>query len=251
MGERAAANPPEHLAALGPVPEDPMQRIEWVEKAAAVEGYREQYGIKDGIGHSPSWNDADRRLLWEQAADALGLDPSIRELSSMSDGALWTIVDQYTKHEAWLPRNVDNELRMASLALREAKTRAALARAAGEAEAILDAADVEQRMEAKRDAYQEAAAARERAYAMTSEERERHNAAKDELRLRGRIDDEPQPAPTVDIDDDAQIAVDLRRAREAMEYMNQREVDDDYTRRAQYRDMHHHSEQSREHGMER
>ena len=86
---------------------------------------------------------------------------------------------------------------------------------------------------------------------MTAEKRERAAAAKDELRLRGLIEDVPPVAAQPNLDTDLQITEDLRRAREAMTYMNQREVDEDYTRRAEERDMRYHAEQYREHGMDR
>ena len=43
--------------ALGPVPEDPLERLDWTERAAAIGAYRELYEL-DGTGPA-------ERLTWD------------------------------------------------------------------------------------------------------------------------------------------------------------------------------------------
>lgn len=244
LAEGAAQNPPAHLAGLGPVPTDPIARAEWLNKAAVVEGYRQQYNVTgdDPIGRAPSWHEPEKRMTWEMSAHALHLDPNERDTKSLSDGALWNLVAAYEAELAWMPRNVDKELRTAGLAVREATTRLEIAKARSEHTAngreALEAADVLRRMQDRLAAYQIAAQARDRAYEMTAAKRELHDAAKDELRLRGLLDEQPPSGPSEpNFDTDFQIAEDLRRARAAMELLDNRQIDEDYSRRAHERDM--------------
>ncbi|WP_158073555.1 MobF family relaxase [Actinophytocola xanthii] len=47
LGERAAHEPPAWASQLGPVPDDPIQRDQWVRRAGQVAAYRERWQIPD------------------------------------------------------------------------------------------------------------------------------------------------------------------------------------------------------------
>ncbi|MBA3905901.1 MAG: hypothetical protein H0X35_04340 [Pseudonocardiales bacterium] len=127
LAEQAAASPPTWAERLGPVPEDdPLARMEWTERAAAVAAYREQFGHSsetDPIGRRPKAGEPERREAWEQAAAALGIVAQERELAGNTDAELANMVEVYQREEAWMPPNVDPELRAASLDARTATGR--------------------------------------------------------------------------------------------------------------------------------
>ena len=78
LGERAAQNPPQWAAALGPVPADAVGRMEWTDRAATVASYREAFGVKGGdpIGESPPPARPEARRWWNAAREALAGDQS-------------------------------------------------------------------------------------------------------------------------------------------------------------------------------
>ena len=80
IGEHAALTAPAWAVnALGPVPDDPLDRLDWTERASAIGAYRELYGIDsdtDPIGPEPV-NSPEARSAWMAAYGAhLHQDPS-------------------------------------------------------------------------------------------------------------------------------------------------------------------------------
>ena len=134
IGEHAALTaPPWAVNALGPVPDDPLQRLEWTERASAVGAYRELYGIDsetDIVGPEPV-NSPEARSAWMAAYSALLLqDPS--GLETLPDSSLLLRRSQYQAETAWAPPFAGKELRQ----LRMAQLDMASRRVRHEAEAV-------------------------------------------------------------------------------------------------------------------
>jgi hypothetical protein len=135
IGEHATGHaPPWAVAALGPVPADPLDRLDWQKHAASIGAYRELSGYRhpaDPIGPEPV-GAPDLRAAWHEALAALGpADGS--DVRGMPDGRLLHLRDTYPVETAWAPRYVGDELRQVRAAASEA--RLAGLRAAAEATA--------------------------------------------------------------------------------------------------------------------
>ena len=132
LAVQAAAAAPAWAERLGPAPEDPLARMEWTERAAAVAAYREHFGFtseQDAIGPRPGAGNPERRAAWDQAADALNIRGVEREMARHTEGELANLIDAYRREEAWLPPNVNDRLRTAHIAARESEGNAARLRA--------------------------------------------------------------------------------------------------------------------------
>ena len=200
LGTQAAAAPPAWAEKLGPVPADPIARLEWEERAGAVAAYREQFGFDsetEEIGARPGAGNPERRVAWDQAADALGVRDVEREMAGHTVGDLANLIDRYRREEAWLPPNVNDRLRTAHIAAREAEGSVARVRARFEAAYHKDAARIDLaerlgqaealavRMRERAEQLEEIAQVRERAVASVADVYERARAAGEELRHRG------------------------------------------------------------------
>ncbi len=117
IGEHAA----EHLPAwadhaLGPVPGDPLDRLEWQRRAAEIGAYRELYGYEhstDPIGPEPTGDSPEKRAAWHSAFAALGpVDGA--DLRGLPDGSLLHMRASYATETAWAPRHVGRELERVS-----------------------------------------------------------------------------------------------------------------------------------------
>jgi conjugative relaxase-like TrwC/TraI family protein len=124
IGEHAAEHPPPWaVAALGPVPVDPLVRLDWQSRAAAIGAWRELSGHADPadpIGPEPVAAAPDLRAAWHEALAALGPadGPDVR---GMPDGKLLHLRDTYPVETAWAPPYVGDELRQVRAAAREAR----------------------------------------------------------------------------------------------------------------------------------
>ena len=136
IGEHAAQNtPPWAVNALGPVPDHPLNRLDWQHRAASIGAYRELSGHSDPadpIGPEPAAAAPDIRAAWHEALAALGPadGPDVR---GMPDGTLLHLRDTYPIETAWAPQYVGDELRQVRAAASDA--RLAGIRAAAEADA--------------------------------------------------------------------------------------------------------------------
>jgi conjugative relaxase-like TrwC/TraI family protein len=134
IGEHAVGNPPAWaINALGEVPEHPVDRLDWQQRAAAIGAWRELSGYDhptDPIGPEPAAAAPDARAAWHQALAALGPadGPDVR---GMPDGRLLHLRDTYPIETAWAPQYVADELRQVRAAAWDA--RLAGLRAAAEA----------------------------------------------------------------------------------------------------------------------
>jgi conjugative relaxase-like TrwC/TraI family protein len=111
IGEHAAENtPPWAIDALGLVPEDPLDRLDWQQRAASIGAWREL------SGHG----DPDLRAAWHEALAALrpADGPDVR---SMPDGMLLHLRDTYPIDTAWAPQWVGDELRQVRAAAWDAR----------------------------------------------------------------------------------------------------------------------------------
>ena len=124
------------LSSLGPVPDDPVTRLDWQHRAASIGAYRELSGYQhpaDPIGPEPA-GDPDLRAAWQEALAALGPadGPDAR---GKADGFLLHLRDTYPVETCWAPRWVGDELRQARAAGRD--VRLAALRATAEAATAL------------------------------------------------------------------------------------------------------------------
>lgn len=136
LGAAAAQEPAGYLVdALGQVPEDALERVEWEHKAGVVEAHREATGWSDEvepIGPSPGLHSPERRASWHGAWSALGRPESTPEEHELSEGALRNRVAAWDREEAWLPAHVDEEMRVTGEALQHHTQEAALLEAKAE-----------------------------------------------------------------------------------------------------------------------
>ena len=135
IGEHAADNAlPWAVSTLGPVPEHPVDRLEWQQRAASIGAWRELSGYAhpaDPIGPEPAAAAPDLRAAWHEALAALGpVDgPDVRGLP---DGRLLHLRDTYPIETGWAPQWTGEELRQVRLGAAEA--RLAAIRATAEAD---------------------------------------------------------------------------------------------------------------------
>jgi hypothetical protein len=106
IGEHAAEHDlPWAVNALGPAPEDPLDRLAWQKRAASIGALRELSGYAhpaDPIGPEPAAAAPDVRAAWYEALAVLGPadGPDVR---GMPDGRLLHLRDTYPIETAWAP----------------------------------------------------------------------------------------------------------------------------------------------------
>jgi hypothetical protein len=141
IGEHAAQTQPAWaVAAAGPVPADPVDRLEWERRISHVGAYRELYGWDhptEPVGPEPAGDTPEKRVAWHAAYGAMTRTEGI-DLRDRPDGTLLKMRESYRAETEWAPPHVAGELRairtmlttMAAGAAR-AETEAAAARAVG------------------------------------------------------------------------------------------------------------------------
>ena len=156
IGEHVAEHGlPWAVAALGPVPAHPLDRLDWQKKAASIGAFRELSGYDhpaDPIGPEPAAAAPDVRAAWYEALAALGpVDgPDVR---GMPDGRLLHLRDTYPVETAWAPQYVGDELRQVRAAAWNAHVAALRARAEAKAASSRGQHDTAARQQELADSY--------------------------------------------------------------------------------------------------
>jgi hypothetical protein len=149
LGEAATADPPQWAAeSFGPVPTEPVARLDWEHRAGAVAAWRELAGHADpadALGSAPRPGKPEHYATWRAAWTALGRPEADRAEAELSDGALRVRVRAYERELTWAPSYVGESLTATSLAAdarrRTAVLTAARAEAADDDRLRADAAD--------------------------------------------------------------------------------------------------------------
>ncbi len=136
IGEHASETEPSWAVhALGPVPDEPLERLEWQRRASSVGAYREQYSYDhpaEPIGPEPTGDSPEKRAAWHEAFAALGPVEGV-DLRGLPDGSLLHMRGTYAAETAWAPRHVGRELQRIRIGATKADMMAI--RSAAEAEA--------------------------------------------------------------------------------------------------------------------
>ena len=198
--ETAEQAPAWALDALGPVPEDVVERQEWEHRAGWAAAWRELAGHTDEhdpLGAAPPRGQVEKAALFRAAHEALRLLDAGHEEAGMTDGRLRIRVRALEQEEAWAPRHVDEELAATHAAADKARADATVWAARAEAPDISDvdreqlraaAVDAERRADELTEqvaALEEADMARARWFVETAVTRDLADRSRAELRARG------------------------------------------------------------------
>jgi hypothetical protein len=138
LGEEIARERPQWaIEALGPVPEDPVERLEWEDKAGAAGVARELLGHDDptdALGAAPPANLPDKHALWHAGHAALELPDAGPDERTASHGQLFARIAAYERELNWAPPYVADELEAVSKAADDARSAATVVGARAEAE---------------------------------------------------------------------------------------------------------------------
>src|SRR5215471_2010291 len=113
LGLHAMETSPEWaIRALGPVPENFGERLEWMTRAARIATYRELYGIDDPhnvIGPEPTGNPPEMRAAWHDAFAATGRTHTA-DVRTLPDKSLEHMRASYKSETGWAPPHVGRQL---------------------------------------------------------------------------------------------------------------------------------------------
>jgi hypothetical protein len=208
IGEHAAEHElPWAVAALGPLPEHALDRLDWQKRAASIGAWRELSGYDhpaEAVGPEPVAAAPDLRAAWYEALAAL--DPAGGpDVRGMPDGRLLHLRDTYPIETAWAPRYVGDELRQVRAAAWNARLFGIRASAEAKAASGRGQHDTTARQQELADSYQalyDAFRQRETVFAATMADREdwdaatrqqRHLAITADAELRRRHPDQHYP----------------------------------------------------------
>jgi conjugative relaxase-like TrwC/TraI family protein len=254
LGNRITDERPEWATKqLGPVPEDPLERMAWSERAGEVAAYREAYGYHredDAIGPAPGRGNVEARAAWDTAYGALAAPEDERLIAARDDAELRNLISDYGREEAWAPAYVDDELREANLAGRDYHTQLVLERAeldtahersaeerAQAAQRLADLEALNERLDKRAADLDEIAQARSAWYAETARARELADQARNELRRRGvdvaeeqvrdktaGVDRDERQEPTPAVSEEHEISPEQREGRELASHEAERAI---------------------------
>lgn len=228
LGEQVVVEAPQWAAkALGPVPEDPVERLEWQDRAGRIAAYREATGWEDpdrAISHAPGVTTTERRGLWWEAWEALGRPEATREEAGLSDGALRARVAAWEREKSWAPPHADDAMRQSEQQAERARQEAVLARSVGDEETAARIEAEAQRQAAIVRTMDRVAAGRSAWNTDTAETRAVGERAAEELRSRGIAPGEEPDRTTAE----EWMAADraAREADDAHREITERDVED-------------------------
>jgi len=158
IGEYAVQARPEWaLRALGPVPQDPAARLDWQQRASAIGGYRELYGIQDQadpLGPEPAGSSPEQRAAWHAGFAALTRTDTV-DVRTLPEASLWHMRDSYKAETEWAPPHVGRQLRGVRLGAENTRQQAIRSQAEARAATDPDAAERHSRMAASAEALQQ------------------------------------------------------------------------------------------------
>jgi hypothetical protein len=101
------------VQALGPVPEDPVDRLDWQQRTSKIATYQELFAVgdeRDTIGREPTGNAPEMRGAWHDAFLSItrGTGVDVRELP---DSSLIHMRNSYQTETGWAPPHVGKQLR--------------------------------------------------------------------------------------------------------------------------------------------
>ncbi|MGH3573931.1 MAG: hypothetical protein ACRDUW_19285, partial [Pseudonocardiaceae bacterium] len=117
--ETAIERPQWAIEALGDVPDDPVARLEWEDKAGVAAVCRELLGHEDpadALGDAPPAGLPEKNAMWRAGHAALNLPEAGPEQRAASEGLLRMQVAAAEREEKWAPAYVAGELTAAALA---------------------------------------------------------------------------------------------------------------------------------------
>jgi len=114
LGQHAVQTSPAWaVQALGPVPDDPMTRLDWQQRATRIATYRELYGVGDDrevIGEEPTGNAPGMRAAWHDAFAAITRTDGV-DVRELPDCSLEHMRASYQAETGWAPPHVGKQLR--------------------------------------------------------------------------------------------------------------------------------------------
>jgi hypothetical protein len=159
IGEHAVHVQPEWaLRALGPVPDEPGERLDWQQRASAIGAYRELYGVEDQtdpIGPEPVGSSPEQRAAWHAGFAALTRTDTV-DVRTLPEASLWHMRDTYKAETEWAPPHVGRQLRGVRLAAEDARQLAIRSQAEAQAATDPETAEWHSRMAASAEALQPA-----------------------------------------------------------------------------------------------
>jgi conjugative relaxase-like TrwC/TraI family protein len=181
------------VSALGPVPEDVVERQEWERRAGWAATYREMSGFDhdtDPLGPAPPSGLSEKHAVWRTAHQHLGLEERGPDEGRMSEGLLRARVAAWERERTWAPAVVKQQWAETSLAADEKRVDGVL-RGHHQDPTALDAEAESVALADTAGQLEEAEQARRRWVEHTAQTRENAERAAAELRAR---DVEPQDA---------------------------------------------------------
>jgi hypothetical protein len=119
LGAQVALDPPQWaVESLGPAPAEPIERLDWEQRAGAVAAWRELSGHSDpadALGAAAPFGQPEHYAAWRAAWTALGRPEPARADAELSDGLLRVRVRALVREENWAPPYVGESLTAATL----------------------------------------------------------------------------------------------------------------------------------------
>jgi conjugative relaxase-like TrwC/TraI family protein len=244
LGSRVAEERPAWaVQAMGPVPEDAMERQEWEASAAWAAASRElgEYtDAEEALPAAPPAGLVEKHAFWRTAHVELDLPDRSPEEAQLSDGALRNRVAAFDRERVWAPRWVGDELSATAEEENRRRTDAGLWAERAEREdlpaverdqlrrAAEEAAREAAELAEKRALLEEADRARTQWWLHTATTRDHAARAKVELGSRGvALDD---PGDTVTADEWLEAEAEARADDDAHRAINEHDMADEEVR---------------------